>query len=1142
MNFISVNLNGVSDPKKGFWIRGLKRSLAADFVGLQETHVAGLDEVAVGRFWDNTVFKSESVDSVGRSGGLLSIWNPTVLSVDSVSKNQRYLLISGFYRGVSDRLNIVNIHAPNDVGRRRDLWVDLAEVISQNSGLWILLGDFNEVRSAEERINSRLDGGASDAFNGFISNTGLLEYSMSGGKFTFISGHFEIKMSKLDRFLVNDAFMSNWPCARVVVHKRGLSDHCPISLSCSVADFGPIPFKFFNSWIGEPKLTEIVNNAVSSASGVRDRDVDLASILKQIKWEIKKWRKDVNFNNNKQLAHMVAVIEEIEAKAAIGPISNKDKEKRAELRVQVKYAETIKAKDLQQKARVNWLKFGDENSAFFHRMISINTARNRINGLQFNNRFVTDPDELKEEVRCWFKKQFAEPIRRRPDFSSEGLPSLSEQNGAILCDRFSEKEILLAIRSCHGGKAPGPDGFSMKFFNSFWSSFKEILMGVFNEFFSNGKISNGCNSSFVALIPKVKDPQLISEFRPISLVGSIYKIIAKVLANRLKLVISDISSPVQSAFVGGRNILDSPMIVGETVAWAKKSKVKLLVFKVDFAKAYDSLNWKFLLRLMEKMNFPSKWVMWIKGCLASGMGSVLVNGSPSKEFKYKRGLRQGDPLSPFLFILATEVITLFINRAVQQGLFKGVQLPNGGPLITHLCYADDVVFLGLWSEENVMALNRLLRWIFLVTGLKVNRRKCNIFGIGVEESEVDRVAKFVNCEVGAFPFSYLGIPIGVNMKREKFWKAIIDRFASRLSRWKARHLSFAGRMTLAKSVLGALPAYFLSLFAAPKGVIKKLEKIRREFLWGKTSAGHKLRWVRWSLLLKAKKLGGMGVGSIQSFNQAMLIKWWWRLKSNPNHLWAKVVTAIHGGNSNGGAASIIPLKKCIPGFWKAIGSVDSEMSKIGLVLKDNLMTDGARWKWRNDPDGTFSVKQVRSDIEKITLNDDGEASPFRWNNWAIPKANMLLWRACMGKVASKMGLIRRGIPVAESTCDRCGLQDEDPDHIFLNCLWARCVWWNILAWMRISFRECSNLKDFVDLILQNPGSGVWKKIVYTIVLATVWRLWSARNEKVFNNNFVAISKTVDLIKEDTFLWINTRSKLKASNWEDWKLFDVLKML
>ncbi|XP_021986537.1 uncharacterized protein LOC110882974 [Helianthus annuus] len=209
-----------------------------------------------------------------------------------------------------------------------------------------------------------------------------------------------------------------------------------------------------------------------------------------------------------------------------------------------------------------------------------------------------------------------------------------------------------------------------------------------------------------------------------------------------------------------------------------------------------------------------------------------------------------------------EIVSMFMNRACNLGIFHGCKLPNRGPVISHLCYANDVLFIGEWSEKNILALNCLLRWLSLVTGLKVNRSKSKLYGVGVSPSEVSALAGVANCEAGSFPLLHLGIPIGVNMKRAKFWKPVLDKFSAKLSKWKARHLSFAGRMTLAKSVLDSLPSYFLSLFAAPKCIIQKMEEIRREFVWGKFVSSHKLRWIRWDFMMQSKKLGGMGLGRI----------------------------------------------------------------------------------------------------------------------------------------------------------------------------------------------------------------------------------------------------------------------------------------
>ncbi|KAJ0612656.1 putative RNA-directed DNA polymerase [Helianthus annuus] len=646
----------------------------------------------------------------------------------------------------------------------------------------------------------------------------------------------------------------------------------------------------------------------------------------------------------------------------------------------------------------------------------------------------------------------------------------------------------------------------MKFYKKFWSHIKPFLVKLMNDFHSSGEISIGCNSSFLALIPKSSDPQNMADYRPISLVGSIYKIISKLLTNRLKVVMDGLISTTQSAFVGGRNILDGPLVVSEVVSWAKKKKIKMMVFKVDFEKACDSINWKFLFRVMELMEFPDKWIGWIKGCLRSGKGSVMVNDSPTCEFPFKRGLRQGDPLSPFLFIIAMQVLDMFMKRALDLGLFHGIKLPNGGPIISHLCYADDVIFIGEWSMHNVVSLNRFLRCLFLVTGLKVNHHKCRLYGLGVDGQEVIQMAQALKCGVGAFPFSYLGVPIGANMKRKIHWQPVVEKFNKRLSSWKARNLSFAGRVTLAKAVLGSLPSYYLSLFLTPKSIIKKLESIRRAFVWGKTALGHKIKWVRWDIMLKPKTLGGLGIGGIRDFNVAMIAKWWWRHKQESSHLWAQVITLIHSTTSNN---KVIPVKATMPGIWKDVGGVDVVFSKAGINLTSKLQsrvgngqntrfwkdpwatkkplmslypdlyrlaknkngmvaenwagsdTDNRwGWEWINNPNldsewqhlgelmtrlnrvgltgskdlwvwenGSgvdFSIKDLRLEFAKAGSKEPVNGADFFWNSWAPLKANYLLWRVLLGKVATKWELHNRGIVLQDLDVCEMRLRDRVP--------------------------------------------------------------------------------------------------------------------
>ncbi|GKE05044.1 reverse transcriptase domain, reverse transcriptase zinc-binding domain protein, partial [Tanacetum coccineum] len=283
------------------------------------------------------------------------------------------------------------------------------------------------------------------------------------------------------------------------------------------------------------------------------------------------------------------------------------------------------------------------------------------------------------------------------------------------------------------------------------------------------EISRGCNASFVTMIPKVADPIGLGDYRPISLIGCYYKIIAKMLAERVKRVVGDVVGEVQNAFIKGRYILDGVLIANETMEFLKKKKRKGLIFKVDFEKAYDSINWRFLLGIMRRMGFGNKWIRWVDTCLRSASMSILVNGSPSEEFGLERGVRQGDPLSPFLFILAAEGLNAIVSEAVEKGIFRGVVVGDNNVMVPHLQYADDTIFFGDWDKDNAKSLMCILKCFEEASGLKVNYNKSKIYGIGINDEEMTEMARWMGCGIGDFPFTNLGLPIGENMRRVKAW-------------------------------------------------------------------------------------------------------------------------------------------------------------------------------------------------------------------------------------------------------------------------------------------------------------------------------------------------------------------------------------
>uniref|UniRef100_A0A251RWC4 Putative reverse transcriptase domain, Reverse transcriptase zinc-binding domain protein n=1 Tax=Helianthus annuus TaxID=4232 RepID=A0A251RWC4_HELAN len=438
-------------------------------------------------------------------------------------------------------------------------------------------------------------------------------------------------------------------------------------------------------------------------------------------------------------------------------------------------------------------------------------------------------------------------------------------------------------------------------------------------FHETGVISMGCGSSFIALIPKVKDPLGLNDYRPISLVGIINKVISKLLANRLKKVLNNIISPTQSAFIGGRYILDGPLIVNEIQNWVRKTKRNAFFFKIDFEKAYDNINWNFVVDILSQMGFSFKWCSWIKGILSSARASVLVNGAPTFEFKCNKGMRQGDPISPFLFVIVMESLSCMISRACELGLVRSIDLPFDGPSVSHLFFADDAIIFGEWDRDSILNVVRVLKCFHVCSGLYINFGKSNIFGLGVSTEEIDDMAGVVGCKAELFPFKYLGLTVGANMNRIANWRPVYDIFEKRLSFWKAALLSIGGRVTLIRSVLQSLPSYFFSLYHAPAKVVEDLEKNIRKFLWGGTaSEKKKLHWVAWDRVASPKKMGGIGIRNLREVNIALLSKWGWRFKTEKDNMWVKVVSAIHSGGS---AWDFFLSRKVFGGVWCKIVSV-----------------------------------------------------------------------------------------------------------------------------------------------------------------------------------------------------------------------------
>jgi len=480
--------------------------------------------------------------------------------------------------------------------------------------------------------------------------------------------------------------------------------------------------------------------------------------------------------------------------------------------------------------------------------------KNTFNGVKVGNEWCEEPSKVKEVVKDFFENRFTGGTNVNLRLDNVVFPTINREDNDLLINHFSDEEIKAAVWDCENSKSPGPNGFNFNFFKQFWDIIKTDLIKVVKCFHSCGRWPKGCNASFISLIPKVDNPQGLEEYRPISLVESLYKIISKILSKRMQKVLHKIIDKKQSAFIKDRSILDSVVVINEVIEEVRRKKGKCIIIKADFEKAYDSVNWEFLLYMLERMGFCPKWVKWIRSCLESFDISILINGSPTGQFTPTKGLRQGDPLVPFLFLIVAQGLAGVVTQAESMGLIKGIRVGHKQIPISMLQFVDDTIFVCNEEIQNIMVIKSILRCFEIASGLKVNFHKSKIGSIGIHLRKVERFSAILNCSIMKVPFKYLGIPVGANHRRIEFWQDMIQKIQKRLALWKGKYLSFAGRVTLIKSVLSTIPLYYLSLFKLPICVEKMIRKIQSDFLWGWGHDGRKIAWIKWDHIVKLRKM------------------------------------------------------------------------------------------------------------------------------------------------------------------------------------------------------------------------------------------------------------------------------------------------
>jgi hypothetical protein len=385
---------------------------------------------------------------------------------------------------------------------------------------------------------------------------------------------------------------------------------------------------------------------------------------------------------------------------------------------------------------------------------------------------------------------------------------------------FTAAEVSYATHQLKSDAAPGPDGLNAKIFQAHWDIIGNDITQVAIHILNNGGNPAIYNDTYICLIPKHKNPTTPADFRPIALCNVILKIITKTIANRIKEILPEVISPQQSAFLPGRLITDNTLLAFETFHHLKHNKNKEKGFvgiKLDMAKAYDRLEWSFIENTLNTMGFPRNMVQTIMNCVTSVSFSILVNGQPSHSFEPQRGIRQGDPLSPYLFILCADVLSRMLTNKQDQSLINGISLAHNAHKVSHLFFADDSLIFCNANKEEAVHLKTVFDEYERISGQKINMGKLEMtFSPNIQQSIKYDFQTVLTFSITSNISKYLGMPTQIGQSKQASFSYLMDRVRNKLKGWKERYLSYSGRSILISAVIQALPTYIMSCFLLPK--------------------------------------------------------------------------------------------------------------------------------------------------------------------------------------------------------------------------------------------------------------------------------------------------------------------------------------
>jgi hypothetical protein len=532
-------------------------------VCLQETKLDGMDIRMVRSLWGNQHVNWVALDANNTAGGILLMWDNWVVEKRDVVVGQ--FTISCYWHGLVDDFDWVcsGVYGPHSEESRLLCWEELSSIRQRWAVPWCIVGDFNAIRTLSERLGCTRFNPFMHSFSDWIDSHNLIDLPLVGGCFTWSSGTTPPSMSRIDRALISLDWEAHYSDVLLRLLPRPILDHHPLLMVAGGMAGGKSSFKFENIWLKEEGFVDKVLNWWSGYEFVRTPSFVLACKLKALKEDLKKWNKDTFGDIHYRKSCYMRDILDLDVKEGREGLSSEEQRLREVLKGEVIQLAHMAETSWRQKSRAVWLKEGDNNTKFFHQVANSNRRRSYLGSLEVDGSLFEDKEEIKAQVVQFYRSLYQESESWRPEADELDFDSIDPIDRDLLEKPFDREEVIQVLQNLQRDKAPRLNGFTMAFFQKCWKVVERDVMAFFGEVYEFGKIEKSLNATFISLIPKKINEVNIRDFRPISLIGCIYKLLAKVLANHLALVLDGIISESQNSFVGGRKILDSVLIANE---------------------------------------------------------------------------------------------------------------------------------------------------------------------------------------------------------------------------------------------------------------------------------------------------------------------------------------------------------------------------------------------------------------------------------------------------------------------------------------------------------------------------------------------------------------------------------------------------